>query len=242
MDNCENKPASRQKRRQALKLAFPKTLPILAGFLFLGMSYGFYMRVSGFGFVYPLIMSLVIFGGSLEFVAVSMLMSVFAPIQTFLVALAIQARHLFYGISMLERYKGTGKKKIYLIFGMCDESFSINCSAELPDDTDRGWFYFFVTVLNQSYWVLGATLGAIVGGFITFNTTGIEFVMTAMFVVIFLENWLKDKRRLSSVIGVISSVTCLILFGQDSFLIPSMACIICFLSLFRSKLDKEAGK
>ena len=242
MDSCNNKALARRKRINAFKFAFPKTLPILAGFLFLGMSYGFYMRVSGFSFVYPLIMSLVIFGGSLEFVAVSMLMSVFAPLQTFLVALVIQARHLFYGIAMLDKYRGTGKKKPYLIFGMCDESFSINCSAEIPGDVDKGWFYFFVTVLNQSYWVAGATLGALVGGFISFDTTGIEFVMTAMFVVIFLEHWLKNKRRLPAVIGVFSSVACLILFGKDSFLIPSMACIICFLSLFRGRLEREEKK
>ena len=242
MDNCNDKALGRKKRINALKLAFPKTLPILAGFLFLGMSYGFYMRVSGFSFVYPLVMSLVIFGGSLEFVAVSMLMSVFAPLQTFLVALAIQARHLFYGIAMLDKYRGTGKKKLYLIFGMCDESFSINCSAEIPEDVDKGWFYFFVTVLNQSYWVAGATLGALVGGFISFDTTGIEFVMTAMFAVIFLEHWLKNKKRLPAVIGAVSSVACLILFGKDSFLIPSMACIICFLLLFRPRLEGEDEK
>ena len=242
MDSCNKSSTARARRKNAFKLAFPKTLPILAGFLFLGMSYGFYMRVSGFSFVYPLTMSLVIFGGSLEFVAVSMLMSVFAPLQTFIVALAIQARHLFYGIAMLDKYKDTGKKKPYLIFGMCDESFSINCSAEIPDDTDKGWFYFFVTVLNQSYWVAGATLGALVGGFISFDTTGIEFVMTAMFTVIFLEHWLKNKKRLPSLIGAFSSIACLILFGEDSFLIPSMACIICFLSLFRGRLEREDAK
>lgn len=242
MDASDNRTELKKSRKRAFKLAFPKTLPILAGFLFLGMSYGFYMRVSGFGFLYPLIMSIVIFGGSLEFVAVSMLMSVFAPVQTFLVALAIQARHLFYGIAMLDKYRGTGKKKLYLIFGMCDESFSINCSAEIPEGVDKGWFYFFVTLLNHSYWVAGATLGALAGSLITFDTTGIDFVMTAMFVVIFLEHWLKNKRRLPSVIGAVSSVACLILFGKDTFLIPSMACIICFLSLFRGKIDKEYEK
>lgn len=120
-----------------------------------------------------------------------MLLSPFAPIQTFLVAIVIQARHLFYGLAMLEKYKGLGIKRLYLIYGMCDESFSINCSAELPSHVDKGWFYFFVTLLNHSYWILGATLGALIGGFISFNTEGIEFVMTAMFVVIFLEGWLK---------------------------------------------------
>ncbi len=230
------------KLSAAFSAAFPKTIPILAGFFFLGMSYGIYMKTSGFSFVYPLLMSLTIFGGSLEFAAVSMMLQPFAPLQTFLLALMIQARHLFYGLSMLPRFKGTGKKKLYLIFGMCDESFSINCSAEVPKGVDRGWFMFFVTLLNQSYWVAGATLGGILGEFIAFNTEGIEFVMTSLFVVIFLENWLKEKRHISSLVGMFSSVLCLIIFGKDSFLIPSMICIIVFLTLLRRPTSKGVAK
>ena len=227
--------------RKAFSAAFPKTIPIMMGFLFLGMSYGFYMKVSGFSFVYPLCMSLVIFGGSLEFVAVTMLLGSFAPVQTFLMALMIQARHLFYGIALLEKYKGTGLKKAYLIFGMCDESFSINCSAEIPEDVDKGWFYFFVTVLNQFYWVTGATLGGLLGSFLTFNTEGLDFVMTAMFVVIFLEQWLKEKKHYTALIGVLVSAACLLVFGADSFLIPTMICILCFLTLFRKPIEKAGG-
>jgi len=227
------------KLKKALKCAFPKTIPILAGFLFLGMSYGIYMRVSGFSFIYPMLMALTIFGGSLEFVAVTMLLGSFAPLQTFIITLIIQARHLFYGISMLEKYKGTGLKKLYLIFGMCDESFSINFASEIPKDVDRGWFMFFVTLLNQLYWVAGATLGGLLGSLITFNTEGIDFVMTAMFVVIFLEQWLKEKRHYCSLIGVLSSAACLIIFGADSFMIPTMICILCLLSFLRRPIEKE---
>ena len=223
---------------KAFKCALPNTLPILAGFIFLGMSYGFYMRVEGFPFYFPIIMSILIFGGSLEFVAVSMLLSVFSPLTSFLMALVIQARHLFYGITMLEKYKGTGKKKLYLIFGLCDESFSINCSAKIPEDVDKSWFYFFVTVLNQSYWVAGAALGSLAGSIVTFNTEGIDFVMTAMFVVIFLENWLKEKRHIPSLIGVLASLGCLILFGKDSFLIPTMVCIVLLLFLFKRPIER----
>lgn len=230
------------KKTQAFLAAFPKTIPIMMGFLFLGMSYGIYMKVSGFSFVYPLCMSLVIFGGSLEFVAVTMLLGAFAPLQTFLVALMIQARHLFYGIALLEKYRGTGWKKPYLIFGMCDESFSINCSTEVPEGVDKGWFYFFVTLLNQSYWVLGATMGGLLGSFIRFDTKGLEFVMTAMFVVIFLEQWLKEKKHYTELIGVTASVLCLVLFGADSFLIPTLLCILCFLAVFRKPIEKAGGK
>lgn len=232
-----------EKRIQkAFKFAFPKTLPIFAGFWFLGMSYGILMRVKGFSFVYPLLMSMTIFGGSLEFIAVSMLLSTFAPLQTFLVALVIQLRHLFYGVSMLEKYKGTGWKKPYLIFGMCDESFSINYSTEIPEDIDKGWFYFFVTLLNQIYWVTGATIGGLLGNLITFNTEGLSFVMTAMFVVIFLDRWLKEKQHISSVIGLGVSLLCLVIFGKDSFMIPTMICIVVMLTLFRKPIEEKEGK
>ncbi len=237
----EKEGKNRKKIKKAFLAAFPKTIPIMMGFLFLGMSYGIYMKVSGFSFVYPLCMSMVIFGGSLEFVAVTMLLGSFAPLQTFLMALMIQARHLFYGIALLEKYKGTGWKKPYLIFGMCDESFSINCSTEVPEDVDKGWFYFFVTMLNQSYWVLGATAGGILGSFISFNTEGLDFVMTAMFVVIFLEQWLKEKKHYTALIGVLASAGCLLLFGADSFLIPTMVCILCFLTVFRKPIEKAGG-
>lgn len=232
-----------EKRIQkAFKFAFPKTLPIFAGFWFLGMSYGILMRVKGFSFVYPLLMSMTIFGGSLEFIAVSMLLSTFAPLQTFLVVLVIQLRHLFYGVSMLEKYKGTGWKKPYLIFGMCDESFSINYSTEIPEDIDKGWFYFFVTLLNQIYWVTGATIGGLLGNLITFNTEGLSFVMTAMFVVIFLDRWLKEKQHISSVIGLGVSLLCLVIFGKDSFMIPTMICIVVMLTLFRKPIEEKEGK
>jgi len=239
--SVNGKEKQRRAVKKALLCAFPKTIPIMTGFLFLGMSYGIYMKVSGFSFVYPLCMSLVIFGGSLEFVTVTMLLGSFAPLQTFLMALMIQARHLFYGIALLEKYKGTGWKKPYLIFGLCDESFSINCSTEVSEGVDKGWFYFFVTILNQSYWVTGATIGGILGSLIQFNTEGLDFVMTAMFVVIFLEQWLKEKKHYTALIGVLASAVCLLLFGADSFLIPTMVCIVCFLTVFKRPIEKAGG-
>ena len=157
---------------KAFKAAFPHTIPIFAGFWFLGITYGLFMKVSGFSFWYPMFMSLIIFAGSMEFITVNMLLGAFHPLQAFLMTLMINARHLFYGISMLDRFKGTGWKKPYLIFGMCDESFSINYAADIPEDVDKGWFMFFVTMLNQIYWVTGATLGGIFGSFIHFKNPG----------------------------------------------------------------------
>lgn len=161
---------------KALKAAFPQTIPIFTGFCFLGLAYGIYMNASGFSFVYPMFMSLLIFGGSLEFVAVEMLLSPFAPLSVIVMTLLIQARHLFYGISMLDKYKGMGWKKFYLIFGMCDESFSINCSADIPEDVDKGWFMFFVTLLNQFYWVASATIGGLIGSLL--KSTLMESVLS----------------------------------------------------------------
>lgn len=222
---------------KAFKAAFPYTIPIFAGFWFIGLTYGIYMNASGFSFVYPMLMSFFIFGGSLEFVAAEMLLSPFAPLQVFLMALLIQARHLFYGISMLDKFKGTGWKKFSLIYGMCDESFSINYSAKIPEDVDKGWFMLFVTWLNRFYWVSGATIGGLVGSLLKFDTSGIGFVMTAMFVVIFLDQWLKEKSHASSLIGIGVSVLCLVIFGPDSFMLPTMAAIILILTAARKKLD-----
>ena len=227
---------------KALKAAFPHTVPVLAGFLFLGTAYGIYMRVSGFSFLYPMLTALAVFGGSLEFVTVTMLLGTFAPLRTLLMALLIQARHLFSGIAMLGKFKGVGKKKIYLIFGLCDETFSINCSAEIPDGVDRGWFMFFVTLLNHFYWVSGATLGGLVGSLLTFNTDGLNFVMTAMFVVIFLEQWMKEKQHITAVVGVVISAVCLVIFGADSFMIPTMVCILLALTALRKPVERSADR
>lgn len=227
-----------QTIRRAFRCAFPYTIPIFAGFWFLGLTYGIYMNVSGFSFWYPMLMSLTIFAGSMEFVTVNLLLGAFDPLQALALTLMINARHLFYGISMLDKYRGTGWKKCYLIFGMCDESFSINCSAEIPKDVDRGWFMFFVTLLNHFYWFSGATLGGIFGSLLHFNTEGLEFVMTAMFVVIFLEQWRKERRHTSALLGLALPLLCLILFGADNFIIPAMAALLLALTGLRRKLEQ----
>ena len=224
--------------KKAFLCAFPHTIPIFAGFWFLGMTYGIYMNVSGFSFWYPMVMSLTIFAGSIEFVAVNMLLGAFNPLQALAMTLMINARHLFYGISMLDRFRGMGWKKIYLIFGMCDETFSINYTAEIPPDVDRGWFMFFVTLLNHFYWFFGATLGGIFGGLIHFSTEGLDFVVTAMFVVIFLEQWLKEKNHTSSLTGLGISLLCLAAFGSENFILPAMAGILLALSFLRKPLEK----
>lgn len=229
-------------KRKAFQSALPYTLPIAVGFLFLGMSYGYFMRSKGFSFLYPMLMSFFIFAGSMEFVTVNLLLSAFNPLYAFCLTLMVNARHLFYGISMLDKYKNVGWKKFYLIYGMCDESFSINCTVTLPLDVDRGWFMFFVTLLNQAYWVLGATLGAILGYLIQFNTRGIEFVMTALFVVMFINQWEEEVDHRSALIGLLCSFLCLLTFGSQYFLLPTMGLIILCLTFFMKREDKERNK
>lgn len=231
-----------ERRREilrAFRAAFPHTLPIFAGFWFLGLTYGIYMNVSGFSFIYPMLMSITIFAGSIEFVTVNLLLGAFNPLQAFAMALMINARHLFYGISMLEKYRGYGWRSFYLIYGMCDESFSINYTASIPRDVDKGWFMFFVTMLNHFYWFSGSTLGGIFGSLIHFDTEGLDFVMTAMFVVIFLELWLTEKNHVSSLLGLALSLLCLTAFGADNFIIPSMLVIPAVLTMIRSPLEKR---
>lgn len=213
-------------KKEAFRHALPYTLPICAGFLFLGISYGFFMSSKGFSVLYPIFMSMFIFAGSMEFVTANLLLSAFNPVSAFVMALMVNARHLFYGISMLEKYKDTGKKKFYLIFGMCDESFSINCNTKIPEGIDKGWFMVFVNLLNQCYWVLGAALGAVLGKVIQINTEGIEFVLTALFVVIFIDQWKEAKNYIPALIGLVLPLICLIIIGPQNFIIPSMILIV----------------
>lgn len=224
-------------KAKAAKAAFPYTLPILTGFLFLGIAYGVYMNSLGFSFVYPMIMSVTIFAGSMEFVAATMLLSKFDPLAAFVTTLMVNARHLFYGISMLEKYNVKGFRKIYLIYGMCDESFSINCSVDAPEGVDKGWFMFFVTLFNQAYWVFCATLGGLLGNLITFDTKGLDFVMTALFIVIFTDRFMTRRVHLPALLGLGLTTLCLVIFGSDNFIIPSMIAILLSLTIFRKKLD-----
>lgn len=196
------------------------------------------MNSLGFNVIYTSMMSLTIFAGSMEFVAANLLLVAFNPINALFLTLMVNARHLFYGISMLDKYRGTGKKKFYLIYGLCDESFSINGTVDVPLGVDKGWFMFFVTLLNHSYWVIGATIGGIFGPLVQFDTEGLEFVMTALFVVIFIEQWMKEKQHYSALVGIGLSTVCLIIFGGNNFIIPAMVAILVMLTVLRKKLEK----
>lgn len=225
----------------ALKAAFPLTIPVMTGYLFLGTAYGILMQSKGYGAVWTLLMSLFVFAGSAQYVAITFLTAAFNPVYAFLMTLVVNARHLFYGISFLEKYRNAGKIKPYLIFGLTDETFSVLCAAEPPACVDRNTFNFLVTLLDHFYWVAGSVLGALAGSFISFNTRGLDFVLTALFVVIFTDQWKTKKNRLPAIIGIVCSVVCLLVFGQSRFIIPAMLAILAALTLLRKRLGAKSS-
>ena len=227
---------------KAFRAAAPQTLPVFAGYLVLGLGYGIYVQSLGLPVWLPPLMGTVVYGGSLEFVLASLLLGSFAPVSAFLMALMIQARHLFYGLTMLQRYRGYGLRSAYMIFAMSDETFSITCSAEPPEGVDKGWFMFFITLLDQIYWVASAAMGAALGSVLPFSTEGVDFVMTAMFVVIFLNQWEKEKQHASAIIGIAAPLVCLRILGSGSFLIPSMVCILVALLLLRRPIEAQESE
>ncbi len=227
-------------RIDALGAAFPCTIPVLAGFLFLGIAYGILMKSIGYGAGWTFLMSFLVFAGSMQYVGVTLLASSFNPWYALLITLMVNARHIFYGISMLEKFKKSGRLKPYLIFSMCDETFSILCSAKPDKGIDSNWFMFFVALLNRWYWIIGSVLGALLGEFIRFNTKGLDFALTALFVVIFINQWLEQKNHFPAIVGVASSVVCLLVFGQNNFLIPSMLLILIIFT-FTGRKDRKGG-
>ena len=220
------------EKRAAFKAAFPYTVPIFAGYAALGIGYGIYMKASGFSTQLAVILSIIMYAGAGQFVAVGMMLGPFTLFGNFLLMVLVNARHIFYGISMLDKYKDMGALRWYLAFAMTDETFSINCTVTPPENVSRKWFYFFITLLDHSYWVFGTALGCLCGALMKFNTRGIDFVMTAIILVIFL-NMMNEKDLTSGFIGIFISLICLLMFGTH-FVIPSMIAILAALALRRS--------
>ena len=229
-----------EKQIKAFKTAFPHTIPVITGFVFLGMAYGVLMSTSGYGAIWSLLMSLIAFCGSMQFVAISLLCTAFNPGQAFIMALMVNARHLFYGLSLLKKYKGKGKLKFFLIYWLCDETFSINCSTKPPEGVDEGWFYFFISFIDYLVWAISSFVGGLLGESITFNTEGIDFALTALFVVIFLNGWEEKKNRIPALVGMGCSVVSIFIFGTEKFIIPAMLMLLGVLTLGRGK--GEGGK
>lgn len=227
-------------KKNAVRAAFLDTIPVLTGYVFLGFGFGILLHQSGYGVIWAAAMSLFIYAGSMQYVAVSLLSSGAGLLTAAMTAFLVNARHLFYGISMVDAYKGAGKKKPYMIFALTDETYSLVSQDQAPEGMDRHTYCFLVSLFDQIYWVSGSILGSLAGSLLPINYEGIEFVLTALFVTIFVEQWLSTKNHLPAVIGVVSTVVCLLVFGRDAFLIPSMVIIAVVLTVMRKTGRREA--
>ena len=221
---------------RAVRAAFPHTVPILTGYLVLGAAYGLLMQTTGFGAPWVLIMSAVAYCGSMQFVAITLLAGVYDPLQALLMSLMVNARHLFYGVSMLGKYRGIGAVKPLLIYTMSDETFSVVSSVQPPADVPPSDFYLAVSLLDYFYWIAGSLLGSVAGQFITFDTTGLDFALTGLFAVLFIEQLKKPQNRASGVIGLVCTTAALAVFGPDSLVIPAMLLVLAVLLVGRKKL------
>lgn len=224
--------------KQIWKLALVRTLPVMTGYLVLGLGFGILAQQNGYGIWWGLAMSLFIYAGSMQYLLVGLLTGGASLLSTALATLMVNARHLFYGISMVDAYQNAGKKKPYMIFALTDETYSLVCKLDLPDGMNPHSYCFAVSLLDQCYWVAGTCLGALVGQILPFDATGIDFAMTALFVTVFVEQWLSTKNHLPALVGLGLSAACLAVFGPDGFLIPAMLAITAALLLARRPLEQ----
>lgn len=235
----------KKEKAEILKFVFYKTVPVMTGYLFLGAAYGVLMSVSGFSPWWAVAMSVFVYAGSLQYVGVNLLTAAASPLTAFLMGLMVNARHIFYGISMLGKYAETGKAKPYLIAGLTDETFSVVCSLDVPKNQSASKVYFLITFANHLYWIAGTAAGAFLGEFIPFDTSGIDFALTALFTVIFVEQWRSTKEHKGALLGISASALCLLIFGSEIFIPISMAVItaVCIVLYFAKKREgeKEGG-
>lgn len=224
---------SKETRIKTAKAAFISTIPVFSGYIMLGIGFGILLRTHGYSAWWALGMSITMFAGSMQYVAVDLLAGGATLLATAITTLMVNARHLFYGISMVEKYKGAGKKKAYMMFGMTDETYSLVCRDDIPEGVDKYWYWFLITIFDHCYWICGCVLGALLGSLITFSVEGIDFVLTALFVTVFVEQWLSTKDHAAALIGVGCSAVCLVIFGGESFLIPTMLVITAALTVMK---------
>lgn len=218
---------------KAIKQVFLDTVPVLTGYLFLGMGFGILLSESGYGFFWALGMSVFMLAGSGQYLAVSLLASNASLLSTAIATFLVNARHIFYGISLIDAYKDAGPKKNYMIFALTDETYSLVTQNTPPEGMSRHKYCFLVSAFDHIYWVIGCCLGSLAGAFIPINYDGVEFVLTALFITMFIEQWLSHKNHAPALIGVASTLAALLLFGKDLFLIPAMVLIALLLTISR---------
>ena len=225
--------------RTIIKQAWIKSIPVMAGYIVLGIGFGILLRAAGYGILWAFAMSVFIYAGSMQYVGISLLASGASVITTLLTTLMVNARHLFYSISMIERYKNTGKYKPYLIFALTDETYSLLCDGNVPEGAEAGLYRFLVSLFNQCYWVFGCMMGSFLGTVLPFSTNGIEFSMTALFVAAFTEQWIEADDHVPAITGILCSTGCLLVFGAERFLIPTMVLITIVLTVLRGREERK---
>lgn len=224
-----------ESNKRTIRQAFYKSIPVLAGYVVLGIGFGILMRDAGYGVLWTAAMSLFIYAGSLQYVGVGLLAGGASVLTTAITSLMVNARHLFYSISMIEKYRDAGKYKPYMIFALTDETYSLLCDGMTPSGVEPNQYRFLVSLFNHSYWVAGSIIGSLLGAVLPFSTEGIEFSMTALFVAAFTEQWLTTKDHVPALTGLICTLLCLVVFGRDNFLIPAMLLITLVLTLLRGR-------
>lgn len=221
-----------------LRRAFNITLPVFFGYLFMGIAFGILLQKAGYNFVWAFFIALVVYAGSMQFIMISFFSGGISLLSVAVMTLTINGRHIFYGLSFIEKFKSMGGWRYpYMIFSLTDETYSLLCGTNNPEDNNWRDLFFKIAVMNHSYWIIGCTIGAIFGEFITFNTTGIDFAMTAIFVVIFVEQWLSADEHLPAIVGIVCGLTSLIIFGAVSFILPSLLLAVIILLLLKNILE-----
>lgn len=224
---------------RSFHFAFRQTIPVLFGYLFLGAAYGILLQQAGYSAPWAFFTSLFIYAGSMQFVLVGFLSGGISLLSAAVTTLSVNGRQIFYGISFLEKFKKMKKACPYMIFSLTDETYSLLCSVQIPEDCEEDRVFFFISLLNQSYWIAGSVLGALLGNFLTFDTSGIEFAMTALFVVIFVEQWLSARNHLPAILGILCGGISLFLFGPSGFLLPSLILTTALLVFLKKIIEKE---
>lgn len=226
--------------KKTLKYAFIQTIPVLFGYLFMGLAFGILFEKAGYNFIWAFFVSLTCYAGSMQFVLITLLTSGASAIHSAFMTLMINFRHMFYGLSLIERFKKTGKTKFYLIHALTDETYSLHCLVKPKDGMSDKKLMLYISVLDHIYWITGCMLGALIGQIIPFDTTGIDFAMTALFVVIFVEQWKESKQHLPAIIGGLCAIISLLVFGADNFLPPALIATVLMLLFYRANIERQS--
>lgn len=230
-----------RKSSKEFVYAFKQSVPVMLGYIFLGIAFGLMLQNAGYHFIWAFLISLFVYAGSMQFVLVTLLTGGASLLHTAMMTLFINGRHIFYGLSFVEKFKKSGKYYPYLVFSLTDETYSVLCGLKVPEGMDEKKVSFYISALDHSYWIIGSTVGALLGQLLTFHTAGIDFSMTALFIVIVLNQWMENKQHTPAIIGMLAGILCLLLFGADKFILPALSVSALLLLAFRKKLSYQGG-